>query len=168
MAFCKCNKPIVQIFVVSGRIPGCRPIGAGLSLSKIPFGAFRQGFAVCRAHSLCAAGAQLAHLQPDRYFLPGTRPGRKWVSFSLPLLRQILRSFFLHAGPPLHWGGGSCPYWPQMFNFHKSPAMPRSQFKHIFFIFLLKFGAERGILTQINTKKEGCRNILVLRPSFFV
>ena len=30
MAFCKCNKPIVQIFVASGRIPSCRPIGAGL------------------------------------------------------------------------------------------------------------------------------------------
>ena len=121
MAFCKCNKPIVQIFVVSVRIPSCRPIGAGLSLSKIPFGAFRQGFAVCRAHSLCAAGAQLAHLQPDRYFLPGTRPGRKWVAFSLPLLRQILRSFFYTLGRRSIDAAGLVPIGRKCSTFTKAP-----------------------------------------------
>ena len=30
-------------------------------------------------HSLCACGAQLVHLQPEKYFRPGTRPGRKWI-----------------------------------------------------------------------------------------
>ena len=65
---------------------------APLSLSKTPFGAFRQTFAVRRAHALCAIGAQDAHLRPEKYFLPGTegelsrrdkrshpgvRPGRK-------------------------------------------------------------------------------------------
>ena len=34
-------------------------------------------FAVCRAHSLFAYGEQLAHLQPEMYFLSGTRPDRK-------------------------------------------------------------------------------------------
>ena len=33
--------------------------------------------AVCCAHSLFAYGEQLAHLQPEMYFLSGTRPDRK-------------------------------------------------------------------------------------------
>ena len=56
--------------------PGNR---AALSPSKIPSGAFRRIFAVCRAHSLCACGAQLAHLQPEKYFASGTRPDAKWI-----------------------------------------------------------------------------------------
>ncbi len=44
---------------------------------KTPYGLFRQVFAVCRAHSLFAYGEQLAHLQPEMYFLSGTRPDRK-------------------------------------------------------------------------------------------
>ena len=119
MAFCKCNKPIVQIFVASGRIPSCRPIGAGLSLSKIPFGAFRQGFAVCRAHSLCAAGAQLAHLQPEMYFLPGTRPGRKWISLCFPLLRQI-RFFYT-----LRRSAGTAPVGSHFFGLFQSVVSKR-------------------------------------------
>ena len=66
----------------------------GYRLSKIPFGAFRQVFAVCRAHNLFAYGGQILHLQPEKYFLPGTRPGRKWIEMGLPQKRQILRSFF--------------------------------------------------------------------------
>ncbi len=53
-----------------GRILGCR---------KSPTGAFRQVFAVCCAHNLSAHGEQISHLQPDKYFRPGTRPGRKWI-----------------------------------------------------------------------------------------
>ena len=49
-------------------LSGCR---------KTPYGLFRQVFAVCRAHSLFAYGEQLAHLQPEMYFLSGTRPDRK-------------------------------------------------------------------------------------------
>jgi hypothetical protein len=47
------------------------------SLSKNPFGLFRQSFAVCCAHNLFAVGKQIPHLQPDKYFAPGTRPGAK-------------------------------------------------------------------------------------------
>ena len=74
--------------------------------SKIPFGAFRRFLAACCAHSLCAVGAQLAHLQPDKYFPPGTCPGGKCFSLCFPLTRKILRSFFdtlgtstVRAGP---------------------------------------------------------------------
>ena len=55
-----------------------RGIHRGLSgCRKTPYGLFRQVFAVCRAHSLFAYGEQLAHLQPEKYFLSGTRPDRK-------------------------------------------------------------------------------------------
>ena len=64
------------------------------AFTVIPFGAFRQDFAVCRAHNLFAYGGQILHLQPEKYFLPGTRPGRKWIEMGLPQKRQILRSFF--------------------------------------------------------------------------
>ena len=33
--------------------------------------------AVCRAHNLSADGGQIPHLQTEKYFLPGTRPGKK-------------------------------------------------------------------------------------------
>ena len=58
------------------------------------------------------------------------------------------------------------PYPAQMFNFHKSAFTPRSQFKHIFFTFLLQFGAERGILTQINTKRRAVETICFCVPLF--
>ena len=37
-------------------------------MSKIPFGAFRQFFAVCCAQNLFAVGKQIPHLQPEMYF----------------------------------------------------------------------------------------------------
>jgi hypothetical protein len=40
--------------------------------------------AVCRAHNLSADGGQIPHLQTEKYFLPGTRPGKKWIKFDLP------------------------------------------------------------------------------------
>ena len=43
-----------------------------LSLSKKTFGLFRQFFAVCCAHNLFAIGEQIPHLQPEKYFAPGT------------------------------------------------------------------------------------------------
>ena len=67
---------------------------AWLRLSKIPHGAFRQFFAVCCMHSLCACGAQLVHLHPEKYFRPGTRPGRKWILLYSPLRRRTLRGTF--------------------------------------------------------------------------
>ena len=75
-------------------------------LSKNPFGAFRQTFAVCCAHSLCAIGAQLAHLQPEMYFRSGTRPDRKWLKRYLPHSRQTLRGFFdtLRISQLFSWG----------------------------------------------------------------
>ena len=38
-------------------------------LSEKPGGFFRQKVAVCCAHNLCAIGAQIPHLQPEKYFL---------------------------------------------------------------------------------------------------
>ena len=38
---------------------------------------FLTKFAVCYAHNLFADGEQIPHLQPEKYFRPGTRPGRK-------------------------------------------------------------------------------------------
>jgi hypothetical protein len=29
-------------------------------------------------------GEQIPHLQTEKYFRPGTRPGRKWIAFDLP------------------------------------------------------------------------------------
>ena len=43
-----------------------------LRLSKKGFAFFDKRIAVCRAHDLYALGVQIAHLQPDRYFLSGT------------------------------------------------------------------------------------------------
>ena len=36
-----------------------------------------KGVAVCCAHNLCAAGAQIPHLQPEKYFLRRTCRRRK-------------------------------------------------------------------------------------------
>jgi hypothetical protein len=65
-----------------------------LSLSKKSFGLFRQFFAVCCAHNLFAVGEQIPHLQPEKYFLPGTRPGRKCSEFDFLLPQKTLRGFF--------------------------------------------------------------------------
>jgi hypothetical protein len=40
--------------------------------------------AVCRAHNLFAGSKQIPHLQTKKYFLPGTRPGKKWIALDLP------------------------------------------------------------------------------------
>ena len=40
--------------------------------------------AVCRAHNLFAGGEQIPHLQTEKNFRPGTRPGRKWIALDLP------------------------------------------------------------------------------------
>jgi len=65
-----------------------------VSLSKIPFGAFRQFFAVCYAHNLFACSEQIPHLQPEMCFCPRTRRGQKRFLLCFPLTRKILRSFF--------------------------------------------------------------------------
>ena len=64
-----------------------------MSLSKNPFGLFRQFFAVCCAHSLCAFGAQLPHLQPERCFRPRTRRGRKRFHFVFRLRGKFCEAF---------------------------------------------------------------------------
>ena len=46
-----------------------------LSKRALPF--FDKRIAVCHAHDLYALGVQIAHLQPELYFLSGTRPDRK-------------------------------------------------------------------------------------------
>ena len=79
---------------ITGNVKMARPDRACHRLSKNPFGVFRQFFAVCRAHSLCAYGAQLAHLQPEKCFRPRTRRGRKRIERSLLLPQQTLRGFF--------------------------------------------------------------------------
>ena len=45
----------------------CLSAALGTALSKIPFGGFRQNFAVCCVHNL----------QPEKCFSPRTRRGRK-------------------------------------------------------------------------------------------
>ena len=47
------------------------PLGE-LRLSKKGFALFDKRIAVCRAHDLYAFGVQIAHLQPELYFLSGT------------------------------------------------------------------------------------------------
>jgi len=46
-------------------------------LLEKPFGLFKQYFAVCCAHNFFAGGEEIPHLQPEKNFLPGTRPDRK-------------------------------------------------------------------------------------------
>ena len=69
-------------------------MGSSVQSVEKPLRGFPAGFAVCRAQNLFATGEQIPHLQPEKYFLPGTRPGRKWISIGLQLARQILGSFF--------------------------------------------------------------------------
>ena len=42
-----------------------------------------------------ACGAQIPHSQPERYFLPGTRPGRKWIGLYSPTQSAFLCEAFL-------------------------------------------------------------------------
>ena len=72
---------------------------AAVSLSRKPFGLSRQFFAVCCAHNLYAFGVQIPHLQPEKYFLPGTRPGRKSIPILFAASRQTLRGFFDRLRP---------------------------------------------------------------------
>ena len=51
--------------------------GVPLKTAEKPFGFFRQRIAVCCAHNLCAIGAQIPHLQPEKYFLSRTCHKRK-------------------------------------------------------------------------------------------
>ena len=63
-------------------------------MSKIPCGAFRQFSAVCCAHNLYAFGVQIPHLQPEMYFVSGTRPDTKCFSLYFLLTQKTLRGFF--------------------------------------------------------------------------
>ena len=65
-------------------------------MSKIPCGAFRQFSAVCCAHNLYAFGVQIPHLQPDMYFVSGTRPDTKCSKLYFPLTQKTLRGFFYY------------------------------------------------------------------------
>ena len=77
---------------------------AALSLSKIPFGAFRQISAVCCVHNLFVYSEQIPHLQPDMCFCPRTRRGQKPFPICFPLTREILRSFFYSLSPRFSTG----------------------------------------------------------------
>ena len=65
-----------------------------MNLSKIPFGAFRQVFAVCCAHNLFAYGEQIPHLQPELCFCPRTRRGQKRFGLYAPHPRRTLQGIF--------------------------------------------------------------------------
>jgi hypothetical protein len=54
--------------------------------------------AVCRTHNLSATGEQIPHLQTEKYFLPGTRPGKKWIALDLPPAGGKLCEAFSKAG----------------------------------------------------------------------
>ena len=51
--------------------------GVPLKTAEKPFGFFGKRIAVCCAHNLCAIGAQIPHLQPEKYFLSRTCRKRK-------------------------------------------------------------------------------------------
>lgn len=57
--------------------PGGHWLPGSWRLSEKPGGFFRQKVAVCCAHNLCAIGAQIPHLQPEKYFLSRTCRERK-------------------------------------------------------------------------------------------
>ncbi|MBQ3192760.1 MAG: hypothetical protein IJB59_04220, partial [Oscillospiraceae bacterium] len=50
-----------------------------------------------------AYGEEIPHLQPEKYFLPGTRPGRKYFSLYFPLARKTLRGFFYRLSTTRRW-----------------------------------------------------------------
>ena len=81
-------------------------------LSKNPFGAFRQVFAVCRAHNLSPHGGQIPHLQPVKYVPPGTRPGGTWfLNYFTPntgketVLFDTLKTGETHGVSPVLFSG---------------------------------------------------------------
>ena len=78
-------------------------LAGGLRLAKIPFGAFRQFLAVCCAHNWYAIGVPIPHLQPDLYFVSGTRPDTKcfWILFSA-YAENSARLFYI-LSPSADW-----------------------------------------------------------------
>ena len=59
------------------KLPRFRKKRGSFETVKKGFALFDKRIAVCRAHDLYAFGVQIAHLQPELYFLSGTRPDRK-------------------------------------------------------------------------------------------
>ncbi|MFR4353781.1 MAG: hypothetical protein ACLT21_03635 [Oscillospiraceae bacterium] len=48
-----------------------------------------------------AHGEQIPHLQTEKYFLPGTRPGKKWIAFDLPPAGgKLCEAFWDKLHPP--------------------------------------------------------------------
>ena len=63
----------------------CLPQGrAGGDCPKRALPFLDKRLAVCRAHNWFAMGEPIPHLQTEKNFRPGTRPGRKWIAFDLP------------------------------------------------------------------------------------
>ena len=60
---------------------------------KSPSGLSAKFFAVCCMHSLWADGAQLAHLQPEKYFPSGTRPDGKRFRSCFRLREKFCEAF---------------------------------------------------------------------------
>ena len=75
----------------------------GLVLVEKPLRDFPPVFAVCCAHNLFAESEQIPHLQPEKYFLPGTCPGRKCLQLYFLLTQKTLRGFLRIYNP----GNGS-------------------------------------------------------------
>ena len=55
-----------------------------LNCQKSSLRLFDRCFAVSCVHNLSPVGGQIPHLEPEKCFLPGTRPGRKRIGFYLP------------------------------------------------------------------------------------
>ena len=56
---------------------------------------------VCRAHNWFAMGEPIPHLQTERNFCPGTRPGQKWIAFHLPPAGgKLCEAFWDKLHPP--------------------------------------------------------------------
>ena len=85
------------------------PMGR-LRLSKKPPGFSDKRLAVCCAHNLCAIGAQIPHLQPEKYFLSRIYRERKYFPFFASCGRQTLRGFFDTLKRPTGHAGGAFPY----------------------------------------------------------
>ena len=58
-----------------------------------------KSLAVCRAHNWFDKGEPIPHLQTEKNFRPGTRPGRKWIAFDLPPAGGKLCEAFLKSCP---------------------------------------------------------------------
>jgi hypothetical protein len=68
-------------------------LGRLLSVSKNPFGAFRQFFAVCCVQNLFVYSEQIPHLQPGKYFCPRTRRGQKCFYFVFCFRKKFCEAF---------------------------------------------------------------------------